>query len=137
MPTDIKAFVGVDGRQYVLELGKGANREDTANLYRMHADGQTVECVTWGGVATEWPYVAAYCDMGQLPAALRDLAGNLMVMRRRGLPLYALTGIDRYGKRFSFTVRGPQAFYYNLWRGHIWRVDEHTGRRKLVKSYYN
>lgn len=137
MSANISAFIGVDGNQYVMVPGVGTNSEETADLYRMGAKGQHVEQVKWSDIADSWPYVSQRILPGMLPEKLRNLAHNLLAMRAQAVPLYVVTGIDCNGKRFSFKARGAQAFCYNLWCGHVWQIDEQTGKRTRVKSYYN
>ena len=49
---------------------------------------------------------------------------------------YAVTGIDRAGKRFSMTFDNYiHAMGINLWQGTVWMVS--NGKRKLIKRVYN
>jgi len=137
MSADITAFVGVDGAPYVMSPGAGANGEENADLYRMDVTGRAVEQVKWSDIADSWPYVSRSIPLGMLPEKLRNLAHNLLAMRAQAVPLYMVTGVGRNGKRFSFKARGAQAFCYNLWRGHVWQIDEQTGKRTRVKTYHN
>lgn len=51
---------------------------------------------------------------------------------------YALTGVDREGRRFS---KHSDNFHYlashNVWRGNLWEVDLSTGRRTRIKKWNN
>jgi hypothetical protein len=49
---------------------------------------------------------------------------------------YDITGIDRYGKRFSMTYNNiNMALGINLWCGSVWEVT--NGKRKLIKRVSN
>lgn len=49
---------------------------------------------------------------------------------------YAVTGIDRNGKRFSLRYSNIRtALGINLWRGSVWEVT--NGKRRLIKRVYN
>lgn len=48
---------------------------------------------------------------------------------------YVITGTLRNGQRFEpIHTETPQ--HYNIWRGSLWQVLS-TGRRRLVRRYYN
>jgi hypothetical protein len=48
---------------------------------------------------------------------------------------YDVTGIDRYGKRFSMRYASIRhALGINLWCGSVWEVR--NGKRKLIKRVY-
>ena len=52
---------------------------------------------------------------------------------------YAVTGIDRSGKRFSLLYSGKggyrTAMGINLFKGSVWEI--YKGKRKLIKRVFN
>jgi len=51
---------------------------------------------------------------------------------------YVVTGTDVYGKRFRKTYASLlYASYINVYRGSLWAECVATGKRKLIRQYYN
>ena len=47
---------------------------------------------------------------------------------------YLITGQKVNGQRFTIATKTP--FYYNIYKGSIWSINE-NGKRKLLKRIYN
>lgn len=53
-------------------------------------------------------------------------------------PLCLATGVDVHGHRFRpVKFFGDQPFQPNLYRGTIWRIDQTTGKRTVLRRVYN